>query len=76
MNVEMALVAPVGKPLNHDIPAQLFRLDHIRELKLTNCAGFSWNTELSHKPRCRIVNPFKGYKLTYRIALNKRVLIQ
>ena len=52
MNVEVALMAPVGKPLNHDIPARLFRLRHIRELKLTNCAGFSWNTELSRKPRC------------------------
>jgi hypothetical protein len=56
-------MAPVGKPLKHDIPARLFRLNRIRELRLTNCVGFSWNTELGRKPRCRIVNPFKSYKI-------------
>jgi hypothetical protein len=42
-------VAPVGKPLKHDIPARLFRLVRIQELRLTNCVGFSWNTELGRK---------------------------
>jgi hypothetical protein len=50
LHMAVALMAPVGKPLKHDIPAQLFRLNRIRDLRLTNCVGFSWNTELSRKP--------------------------
>ncbi len=52
------LMAPVGKPLKHDIPAQLFRLNFIRELRPTNCVGFSLNTKLGSKSR--IIGPFEA----------------